>query len=205
MLLAGAEFRQWLAGRRPSNEEDGPLRVLVGREGDYLRITLARPLRGNAFDARMRDELLEALALARTDTDLRVKIGAQGASFCTGGDLDEFGRAGDPSQAHLIRISASVGRLICELRDRIDVELHGHCIGAGIELPAFAGHVSADPGSQFLLPEIQMGLIPGAGGTVSIPRRIGRWRTAYLAFSADAIGAELALEYGLIDSIAPRP
>ena len=55
------------------------------------------------------------------------------------------------------------------------------------------------------LPEIAMGLIPGAGGTVSITRRIGRWRTAYLALSGLPIDAPTALDWGLVDEIAGEP
>ena len=77
--------------------------------------------------------------------------------------------------------------------------------GAGIELPAFAETVRASPGARIGLPEIRLGLIPGAGGTVSLPRRIGRWRTAFLALTGTAIEAEQALTWGLIDEIDPGP
>jgi enoyl-CoA hydratase/carnithine racemase len=79
--------------------------------------------------------------------------------------------------------------------------VHGACAGAGVELPAFAGRVIADPGTTFLLPELAMGLIPGAGGTVSLPRRIGRERTAKLALSGEPIDAKTALDWGLVDEL----
>ena len=60
----------------------------------------------------------------------------------------------------------------------------------------------ADVGTTFRLPETGMGLIPGAGGTVSIPRRIGRWRTLYLALADRPIGAATALAWGLADRLA---
>jgi enoyl-CoA hydratase/carnithine racemase len=91
------------------------------------------------------------------------------------------------------------------LRDRVRADLHGACIGAGIELPAFAGRLSARPDTLIRLPEIVMGLIPGAGGTVSITRRVGRWRTAYLALSGLPIDAPTALDWGLVDEIAGEP
>jgi enoyl-CoA hydratase/carnithine racemase len=80
--------------------------------------------------------------------------------------------------------------------------VHGSCIGAGMELPAFAHHVEADPGAAFSLPEVAMGLIPGAGGTVSITRRIGRQRTAWLALTRQPIDAPTALRWGLVDRLA---
>jgi enoyl-CoA hydratase/carnithine racemase len=89
------------------------------------------------------------------------------------------------------------------LVDRTEVRLHGPC--AGIELAAFAGRVVARPGTTFRLPEVSMGLIPGAGGTVSIPRRIGRWRTLYLALSGVLLDAQTPVGWGLVDAIAGPP
>jgi enoyl-CoA hydratase/carnithine racemase len=77
--------------------------------------------------------------------------------------------------------------------------LHGACAGSGIELPAFAGSVAARPGTRIWLPELAMGLIPGAGGTVSLPRRIGRGRTAWMALSGRPVDVPTALEWGLVD------
>ena len=84
---------------------------------------------------------------------------------------------------------------------KLEFQLHRACIGAGIELPAFAAHVVAARNTFMQLPEIQFGLLPGAGGTVSIAKRIGRHRTAYLALSARRINAATALQWGLIDAI----
>jgi enoyl-CoA hydratase/carnithine racemase len=83
--------------------------------------------------------------------------------------------------------------------------VHGTCVGAGIELPAFCPLVVAAPGTTFRLPEVSMGLVPGAGGTASIPARIGRHRAAYMALSGSAVTAETALDWGLVDSIRPLP
>ncbi|MFD7205865.1 enoyl-CoA hydratase/isomerase family protein [Streptomyces sp. NPDC059893] len=202
-LLGGAEFRQWLATRgprrRPAPEPDP---VLIERDGDVLSVTLNRPARRNAYDRHMRDALVEALTLAVHDRSLnRVVLTGAGPAFCSGGDLDEFGTAPDPVTAHLLRTRAGAGRLLHQLRDRVEARVHGTCVGSGIELPAFAGTVRAAPGTTFRLPEIAMGLIPGAGGTVSIPRRIGRWRTLHLALTGRTLAASTALSWGLIDSL----
>jgi enoyl-CoA hydratase/carnithine racemase len=79
--------------------------------------------------------------------------------------------------------------------------VQGACIGAGIELSAFAATITAAKGTFFRLPEVAMGLIPGAGGCVSIPRRIGRQRAAFMALSGRDVDTEQALEWGLIDAI----
>ena len=80
--------------------------------------------------------------------------------------------------------------------------LHGACIGAGIELAAFAGRVEARDGTVIRLPELAMGLVPGAGGTVSLPRRIGRWRTTYLVLSGVPLDPSTALAWGLVDALS---
>ena len=81
--------------------------------------------------------------------------------------------------------------------------VHGSTLGGGIEMAAFADRIVADPGSTFGLPEVAIGLIPGAGGTVSLPRRIGRQRTAALGISGRSIDAATALEWGLVDEVSP--
>jgi hypothetical protein len=203
VLQAGAEFAAWRQSR-PVRRREPPAGPVVGvtRSGDVLDVELRRPEVRNALDARLRDELADALLLAACDSSLRVELRGAGDAFCSGGDLDEFGRRDDPATAHLIRMSRNLGWLIHQVRDRIRVHTHGPCVGSGTELPAFAGSVIASPDATFALPEVTLGLIPGAGGTVSIPRRVGRQRTALLALSGRPIDASTALEWGLVDLIA---
>jgi enoyl-CoA hydratase/carnithine racemase len=202
-LLAGPEFRAWLARRtppRPAAAGHDP--VQVSRDGEILVISLDDPSRRNAYSAAMREGLLDALSVAADPSIREVRIRGRGPAFCSGGDLAEFGTGPGGSIAHFVRTQRSPGLLVHRLRDRVRADLHGACVGAGIELPAFAGWLSARPDTVIRLPEIAMGLIPGAGGTVSITRRIGRWRTAYLALSGLPVGAPTALDWGLVDEIA---
>jgi enoyl-CoA hydratase/carnithine racemase len=168
---------------------------------------LNRPQRRNAYGRQLRDELCDALRVAVGDPWVsRVVLDGAGPCFCSGGDLAEFGTAPDLATAHFVRTLGGAGRLVHELRDRAEVRVHGPCVGAGVELPAFAGTVIAAEGTTFTLPEVAMGLIPGAGGTVSIPRRIGRWRALYLALSGRPLDTATALSWGLIDEVAsPAP
>jgi enoyl-CoA hydratase/carnithine racemase len=200
-LLAGPEFRAWLATRAPRSRDAGSAGpVALRRAGAELRITLARSEKRNAYGVATRDALVEALALAAHDRSIeRVVLDAEGPAFCAGGDLDEFGRAPDPATAHVVRTTRSAARLVAALADRIEVRVQGACVGAGIELAAFAGRVVAQSDAWFALPEVSMGLIPGAGGTVSLPRRIGRQRTAWLALTGARLDAETALAWGLVD------
>jgi Enoyl-CoA hydratase/isomerase len=202
MLQAGPEFRRWRERRPRKVHFPDADPVLTSRDGHELVITLNRPHVRNALNVALRDALLEALAIAQADDSITsVVLRGNGASYSTGGDLDEFGTFPDPARAHLIRLATSIGRVLHELRDRVTVEMHGVCAGSGIELPAFVAHIVADADTTFSLPEVNLGLIPGAGGTVSLPRRIGPQRTALLALSSAAIDAPTALDWGLIDEI----
>jgi len=205
MLLASDGFRAWRAATPPRDRpDDGAPRVRIEEQGGALVIRLTRPERRNAFDARMRDELTEALAFAAGHPDAPpVVLRGAGPAFSAGGDLDEFGRADDVGLAHLIRTLRSPAGLVHGLGDRIAARLHGACVGAGIEVPAAAARITAAPGAVFRLPEVSMGLIPGAGGTASIPRRIGRHRAAYMAISGAEIDLPTALAWGLVDAEAP--
>jgi enoyl-CoA hydratase/carnithine racemase len=104
----------------------------------------------------------------------------------------------------VVRSTRNAGRWIHACAERCTAEVHGSCIGAGAELSAFAGRVVAAPDTVFRLPELAMGLIPGAGGTVSLPRRIGFPRTAWMALSGAPLGAETALAWGLVDQLDDR-
>ena len=203
MLLAGEEFAAWRAGRT-AREAPSPAEppVLLAREGDVLVVTVSRPERRNAYGLAVRDALLEALAVAAHDPSLQVLLRGAGPAFCSGGDLDEFGTAPGVVTAHAVRLERSAGLVLHALRDRVTVQVHGACVGAGVELPSFAGRVVAQDGTWFQLPELAMGLVPGAGGTVSLTRRIGRWRTAWMALSADRVDVPTAVEWGLVDEVA---
>jgi enoyl-CoA hydratase/carnithine racemase len=206
-LQSGPEFARWLAERGPAQPPAIPDPVLAERTGDTLHVRLNRPARHNAFSTDARAALLEALDVARHDDSVReVVLGGTGPSFCSGGDLAEFGSLADPATAHLARTRYSPALVLDELTARLGrrcrAEVHGQVLGSGLEMAAFCGWVEAETDSVFGLPELGFGLIPGAGGTVSVTRRIGRWRTAYLVLSGAKVDAATALKWGLVDAVA---
>jgi enoyl-CoA hydratase/carnithine racemase len=201
-LQGGQEFVAWLADRGPVEPVPAPDPVRLDRVGDHLTITLHRPAWHNALDVAMRDALCEAFALVAADPSLTATLRGAGPSFCSGGDLREFGTFPDPATAHAIRLERLPARGLAAVAHRVTAEVHGFCVGAGAELAAFCHRVVAHPGTTFRLPEVGMGLVPGQGGTVSVPRRIGPRRAAWLALSGHAVDAPTALEWGLVDELS---
>jgi len=204
-LQSGAEFRRWLAQSArpaaPEQREAGPP-VVLERQGSQLRVSLNRPARRNALSVEMRDALVEALELVAADPSITsVTLSGEGKCFSAGGDLSEFGSAPDAALAHAVRSVRSVPALLAACAERLTFRIHGAAVGAGAEMAAFGRRVEATPDAFFQLPEIRYGLIPGSGGCVSIPRRIGRLRTAYLALSARRLDARAAQTWGLVDAV----
>jgi len=204
-LQAGPEFARWLAGRSPTRMPETAEPVRLQRDGDTLHIEFNRPQRHNAFSTDARAALLEALTVARLDTSVTgIVLRGNGPSFCSGGDLAEFGSLADPASAHLARTRHSPALALDALTARLGrscrAEVHGRVMGSGLEMAAFCGWVEARDDAVFALPELGLGLIPGAGGMVSVTRRVGRWRTAYLVLSGRNLGAGTALAWGLVDA-----
>ena len=171
LLQGGPEFARWRADRPARRREPvpGPT-VLVDRSDGALTVTLHRPHVRNALDSAMRDELEAALAVAAFDPSVtEVHLRGSGPSFCAGGDLDEFGTRTDPASAHLLRLLASPARSLAGLSARTTAHLHGDAVGSGIELAAFAARVVADRDTRIALPEVALGLIPGAGARSACP------------------------------------
>ena len=191
VLQASEGHARWLAGVAPA-EPAVPGQLDVALADGVLTLVLNRPAAENAIDRPLRDALHEAFATAALDPSIAtVRLLARGRSFSLGADLAEFGTTRDPAAAHAIRRCA----------DRLEAHVQGPCVGAGLEMAAFARRVTATSRAWFQLPELAMGVLPGAGGCVSVSRRIGRQRTALMILSGRRISADVALRWGLVDAL----
>ena len=199
----GPEFQAWLKGYdRPNSSTLCVAPLLIDRDDGTLSIILNQAKNQNAIGIDMRDALCEALDLALMDDSLtQISLTGSGKVFSTGGDINEFGEVPDPATAHWGRSLRLPAWRLARLSERLHVHVNGAAIGAGVEIAAFGSHVTTSSKAWFQLPELKYGLIPGAGGTVSLPRRIGRQRTAYMALTMDRIRVETALNWGLIDAV----
>jgi Enoyl-CoA hydratase/isomerase len=202
-LLGGSEFQRWLAARLPEApvEQVNPL-VTYERNESHVRLSLNAPSSHNAMNANMRDALYEGLAgLLDDPSQPTVSICAKGRCFSVGGALDEFGTTTDLAKAHVIRTTRNCAALVHRLGERAEVVMHDGIIGSGLEIAAAAHRRLARRNSWFQLPELRMGLIPGAGGTVTLPRAIGRHRTMWLYLTGTRLRAAKALEWGLVHAL----
>jgi enoyl-CoA hydratase/carnithine racemase len=204
MLQGGPEFAAWRASRERKPSDDGAEpRVRVDDTRGHHVVTLTRGTRHNALDTRLRDQLDAALADVAARDARPIIVRGDGPSFCSGGDLDEFASFPDPATAHVIRLSRSLAWRFHQLERRLVVGLHGACLGAGLELPAFAARVVATDDARLGLPELALGLVPGAGGTVSIPRRASRRALLTLLWDGEPIDPYRAKRWGLVDEVVP--
>jgi enoyl-CoA hydratase len=205
VLQGGREHAAWLMhrDRAPVPEPSG--QVCVSRDGDVIDILLDRPDARNAVDRVMRDALHDAFTVAALDPEVtKVRLRGVGKAFCVGADLSEFGTTRDPETAHAIRMQTLPALAIIPCAHKFEAHVQGACIGSGLEMVAFAQRLTAAPNAWFQLPELAMGLIPGAGGSVSVGRRIGRRRATLLILSGKRINAITALGWGLIDAIVDQ-
>ena len=151
----------------------------------------------NALSARLRSDLVTAIAAAEADPTVRaIVVTATGRAFVAGADITEFGKPPIPPALPdvLARIEACAKPVV--------IALNGAALGGGFEL-ALAGHARiATPGATVGLPEIELGLLPGAGGTQRLPRLIGATRAFSIMLSGAPIAAEKAVALGLVDALA---
>lgn len=207
LLQGSAEHRSWIAdGRRGDQAARSAGAIAMERAQDRLTITLDHPASSNAIDRSMRDALYEAFTMAAVDPELRhILLRGAGRTFSLGAELGEFGTTSDPATAHDIRARTLPARALARCADKLEVHVQGGCVGAGLEIAAWAKRFTAAPDAWFQLPELAMGILPGAGGCVSLTRRIGRQSTALLILSGKRISAQRALGWGLIDAIVDQP
>ncbi|TXC70296.1 enoyl-CoA hydratase/isomerase family protein [Sphingomonas ginsenosidivorax] len=206
VLQGSGEHAAWIAARPVVARAPEPGRVVTTRDGATLSIVIDRPAAHNAIDRTMRDALFEAFTVAEMDPDIvRVALRSTGAAFGTGADLGEFGTTRDPATAHAIRGLSLPAHPLSRCATKVDVHVQGACVGSSLEIAAFAGRVTASRAAWFQLPELAMGVLPGAGGCVSVARRIGRQRAALMILSGQRIDAATALRWGLVDAIMDEP
>lgn len=172
--------------------------VTLTRSGNCGLITIASPP-VNALSRVVRSGLVEALAAALNDPQVEwILLQSDGRCFSAGADIKEFGKT---PQAPLL---PEVIDAIESATKPVVAWLHGVSLGGGLELAMACHYRLAAPEASFGLPEVKLGLIPGAGGTQRLPRLIGLEAASERILSGEPIGTERALELGLVDGVAAQ-
>jgi len=172
--------------------------VVLERDDRVVTLTLDRPEVLNAYDRGMRDAIFAALEWLHGEPGVSVLVvRGNGRAFSTGGDLAEFGTAPSPVRAREVRQQRDVWRLWSTLPCLSIAAVHGHAVGGGLEMALLCDLVVCANDASFALPETGLGLIPGVGGTQTLPRAIGEGRAAAVLLAGEVIGARAAVRIGL--------
>ena len=178
--------------------------VLVDRAGGVLRLTMARPERRNAITVAMYAALADAIEGAATDPSIRViVIEGQGDDFTAGNDLADFINtlpaldSGD---------DVPVWRLLRALaRNQVPLiaAVHGNAVGIGTTMLLHCDFVLAEEGSRFVMPFVDLGLVPEAASSLLLPRIAGRRRAARYLLLGERFGVDEALDLGIASHKVP--
>lgn len=179
--------------------------VLEEREGRVAILTINRPDKLNALNQQVRDEVLSRLdALEREDSIGSVVLtGAGDKSFIAGADIGEFEGRTPFDQRHAMR-SPRIFDVMSAYPKPVIAMINGFCLGGGCELAASCDLRIASDRARFGQPEINLGLIPGGGGTQRLPRLIGPGQTMRLVLTGGMITAAEAREIGLVEWVIPH-
>ena len=176
--------------------------LLFEKKGAVAHISLNRPHALNAYNIQMRDDFSEVLAAAEDDPDVRaVLITGQGRAFCAGADLTEFGAAPSQAVARQVRWERDVWGQLVRLPKPVVVAMHGYCVGSGVEIALLGDLRLAGEDTIFALPEVQLGMIPAAGGTQTVPRNVPRGTAMDVLLTGRRFDAAEALEMGLVTRV----
>jgi len=175
--------------------EAGMQTVTLTRQGPVAIATLHNPP-VNALGAALRADLLQALAQVMADGDVvALVIAAKGKAFIAGADISEFGKPpAPPILPDLLTAIENAGKPVV-------AAIEGVALGGGLEVALACHGRVASPAAKLGLPEIKLGLIPGAGGTQRLPRLIGAAAAFPMMLSGEPIPAQKALALGLVDKL----
>ena len=180
--------------------------IELGKEGGVAHLALNRPDRLNAYSVAMRDDFAEALHLVTEDDEIgALLITGNGRAFCAGADLSEFGSAPSQVIARNARWQRDVWGQLINLDKPIVVAAHGYCIGSGVEILLLGDLRIAATDTVFAMPEVQLGMIPAAGGSQTLPANVGPSFALDLLYTGRRIGASEAMAHGIISRlVAPE-
>jgi enoyl-CoA hydratase len=179
--------------------------IRVERADGRATVTVARPDKLNALNSQTIAELERAFQDLAADDDVRgiIITGEGEKAFVAGADIAELARMGPIDGIGVSRQGQEAFRLLERMGKPVIAAVNGYALGGGMEL-ALACHLRiASENARFGLPEVKLGIIPGYGGTVRLPRIVGRGRALELILTGEMIPAQRAYEIGLVNRVVP--
>ncbi len=180
--------------------------LIEGEGGPVATITLNRPSALNALNVRMLEELSEALARLGGDENVRAVIltGAGTKAFAAGADIGELNALPSARAAEAqARKGQALTTLIERLRVPVIAAVNGFALGGGCELAMACDIRIASENAKFGQPEVNLGILPGYGGTQRLTRLVGEGTAMYLCLTGEMIDAQEALRVGLVQKVVP--
>jgi enoyl-CoA hydratase len=178
--------------------------VRVEVRGPVALITIDRPEKRNALDAQVRCAFLGAVDAANRDRNVRAMIvtGAGDKAFVAGADIAEFeGRTA--TDQHRVMKAPSIFEALEQSPKPVIAAVNGYCLGGGMELALACDIRIATVTARFGQPEVNLGIIPGGGGTQRLPRIVGLGAALKMILSGEMIDAAEALRLGLVEEVVP--
>ena len=178
--------------------------ITVEKRGKVAILTINRPDKLNALNKQVHTEGVAALAELRRDDDMRVLIvtGAGEKSFVAGADIGEFAGQTPVTQRDLFHEKTFFNSIDAFPKPVIAM-VNGFCLGGGNELALACDLRTASETARFSQPEINLGIIPGGGGTQRLTHLIGEGRAMEIMLTGDMIDAQTALQFGLVNHVYP--
>jgi len=178
--------------------------LLVERRGRVALITINRPEKRNALNIQTREEGAAALDELRDDESVRVVVitGAGDKAFVAGADIGEFKGRTAVSQRDVMT-ARSLFTAVDTFPKPVVAMVNGFCLGGGCELALACDLRIAGDRASFGQPEINLGIIPGGGGTQRLTRLVGEGKAMELILTGDIIDAQTAFQIGLVNMVVP--
>jgi enoyl-CoA hydratase/carnithine racemase len=175
--------------------------ISLRRSGDTLHVELTRPAKRNALTAEMYTGMAEALDEAEANSSIRTVIfSGEGKAFCAGNDLSDFlahpPTEPDPPVFRFMRSMAGATKILI-------AAVQGRAVGIGTTMLLHCDFVLAEPDAELQMPFVDLALVPEAGSSLLVPALVGQRRAAELLLLGERIGAERAVQLGLVTRIVP--
>ena len=176
--------------------------VLVEQRGRVALVTMNRPEKRNALDGQMRCAFLGVMDRLRREADTRaiVLTGAGEKAFVAGADIGEFEGRSPVDQYRIMRLP-TVFDVLERSPKPVIAAVNGFCLGGGMELALACDIRIASTNAKFGQPEVNLGIIPGGGGTQRLPRIVGLGHALRLILTGEMITADDALKLGLVEEV----